>query len=122
MRLNVSLCLSRVRIVLLLALLGATFDATAAAATLTVCAAGCTYTVLQQALEAAHAGDVILLRAGETFVGNFVLPAKGGPAGLPIVIRSDAPDGTFPPVDTRLVPIGYPDGNTDRRALARLVG
>ena len=43
------------------------------AATRRVCASGCDYRDLQQAIDAAAAGDTILLRAGETFTGHFVL-------------------------------------------------
>jgi hypothetical protein len=97
-------------------------SAPAFAATLTVCAAGCTYNNLQHALEAAQPGDTILLRAGETFVGHFRLPVKSNPSGAFIVVRSDAPDSALPAAGTRLIPHGYPGGNTDRGALARLVG
>ncbi|NUR55083.1 MAG: hypothetical protein HOQ29_11595 [Acidobacteria bacterium] len=41
------------------------------AATLSVCASGCAYSDFQAALNAAAQGDTILLRAGETFDGNF---------------------------------------------------
>ena len=94
----------------------------AAAVTLTVCASGCTYADLQHAIDAAQPGDTIRLRAGETFVGHFRLPVKYNPGGQFIVIRSDAPDHLLPPAGTRLVPHGYRGGNTDRSALARLVG
>src|SRR5262245_44623254 len=93
----------------------------ASAATLTVCASGCAFADFQLALNAAQPGDTILLRAGETFIGNFVLPAKGG-SGESILIRSDAPDGALPPDGTRLVPNGYVGGNTDAGSLARLRG
>src|SRR3954471_17530799 len=76
------------------------------AATRTVCANNCAYSNLQVALDAAQPGDTILLRAGETFVGNFVLPAKPG-SGLPIVIRSDAADAILPGDGIRLVPTGF---------------
>jgi hypothetical protein len=94
----------------------------ASAATLTVCASGCAYSDFQQAIDAAQSGDTILLRAGETFVGNFVLPAKGGPDAAPILIRSDALDSALPPADVRLVPAGYAGANTSLSALARLKG
>src|SRR4051812_8334396 len=45
----------------------------AEAANRTVCQSGCQYTSLQAAINDAVPGDVLLLRAGETFVGNFVL-------------------------------------------------
>ncbi|HEY8174210.1 MAG TPA: hypothetical protein VIF32_00830 [Gemmatimonadaceae bacterium] len=57
---------------------------------------------LQQALEAAQPGDLILLDAGATFIGNFTLPAKTG-AGW-ITVRSSAPDRLLPPEGTRLTP------------------
>jgi hypothetical protein len=91
------------------------------ASTLTVCAAGCAFSDFQLALDAAEPGDTILLRAGETFVGNFVLPVKPG-AGPPILVRSDASDTGLPGAGTRLVPDGYPGSNTDRTLLARLRG
>ena len=65
------------------------------------------FTDFQQALDVAQPGDTILLRAGETFVGHFRLPAKSNPAGAYILIRSDAPDGSLPPAGTRLVPGGH---------------
>ncbi|HEX5473906.1 MAG TPA: hypothetical protein VFX12_04510 [Vicinamibacterales bacterium] len=92
------------------------------AATLHVCASGCTYTNLQPALDAAQPGDTILLRAGETFVGNFVLPAKSASATQFITIRSDAPDSALPASGVRLVPEGYPGANANRSALARILG
>ena len=91
------------------------------AATLTVCRSGCLYTDFQLALDAAQPGDTILLRAGETFVGNFILPAKPD-SGASILIRSDAPDASVPPAGSRLVPNGYDGGTTDRAALAKLTG
>jgi hypothetical protein len=42
-------------------------------------------------MNAAAPGDRIVLTAGETFVGNFILPYKG-PSGDPIVIESSAMD------------------------------
>lgn len=35
---------------------------------------------LQEALDAAQPGDLVLLAAGATFTGNFTLPAKSGAA------------------------------------------
>ena len=91
------------------------------AATLRVCASGCTYTKLQAAIDAAAAGDTILLRAGETFVGPFVLKRK--PASTQwITIRSDASDAQLPAAGVRLVPSGKPGANTQRSLLARLIG
>ena len=108
--------------VFLLLLISASLPAPSAAATLRVCASGCTYQDLQAALNAAQPGDVILLRAGETFVGNFSLPAKDSSSSAYITIRSDAPDGSLPPAGTRLVPETRSGANTSRGGLARLVG
>jgi cellulose synthase/poly-beta-1,6-N-acetylglucosamine synthase-like glycosyltransferase len=50
---------------------------------------------LQEVLDAAQPGDEIVLPAGETFTGPFVLPAKSGTGW--ISIRSDAPPSLLPP-------------------------
>src|SRR6185295_17271092 len=92
------------------------------AATLTVCASGCPYSDFQQALNASQPGDTILLRAGESFVGNFVLPAKSGSNTTPILVRSDAPDSALPADGVRLVPPGYAGANVALNRLARLKG
>ena len=96
---------------------GLVMDATAA--TRTVCASGCSYNSIQAAIDAASYGDVILLRAGETFVGHYTLRAKSGSGW--IEIRSDAPDSSLPSAATRLVPSDR-GGSTPRNRLARLVG
>src|SRR5215475_2224135 len=49
---------------------------------------------LQSALNQARPGDVIMLQAGATFTGNFVLPNKSGSSW--IIIRSDAADAALP--------------------------
>ncbi len=90
------------------------------AASRTVCASGCMYTDLQAAIDAAAFGDVILLRAGETYVGHYVLRAKSG-SGF-IQIRSDAADSSLPGPGVRLVPSDRPGGNTARTLLPRLIG
>ena len=90
------------------------------AATRTVCASGCDYSDPQAAIDAASFGDTILLRAGETFIGHYTLPAKAG-SGL-IVIRGDAPDADLPDAGERLVPATRPGGNTALSRLARIVG
>ncbi len=95
--------------------------AAASAATLRVCASGCDFSGLQAAIDAAAAGDTILLRAGETFVGPFVLRAKPASTAW-ITIRSDASDASLPASGVRLVPSGKPGANTDRSLLPRLVG
>ena len=97
------------------------FPATPSAATLTVCGSGCGYTDLQRALDDARAGDTVLLRGGETYIGHFVLPAKDQ-AGADIVIRSTNPGAAFPGPGVRLVPDGYPGSNVHRSSLARLIG
>ena len=91
------------------------------AATLTVCRSGCGYSSFQAALNAATPGDTILLRAGETFVGNFTLPAKGSSTAF-ITIRSDAADSQLPPDGVRLVPSDRSGSNTSRSLLPRLLG
>lgn len=95
--------------------------APAFAETLTVCASGCNYSDLQAAIDAASPGDTIRLRAGETFVGHFVLRAKPASSSF-IEIRSDASDSVLPAEGVRLVPSGKPGANTERSSLARLVG
>jgi hypothetical protein len=94
----------------------------AAAATRTVCASGCQYKELQPAIDAAVPGDTILLRAGETFVGNYILRAKSATSTAFITIKSDAPASSLPAAGVRLIPQGQPGANTGRSALARLVG
>src|SRR5262245_61536487 len=56
---------------------------------------------LQSALNQAQPGDVILLQAGATFTGNFVLPNKTG-AGW-ITVRTSTPDARLPQ-GTRVTP------------------
>jgi hypothetical protein len=58
----------------------------AGAATRTVCASGCMYTNLQDAVNAALDGDTITLASGEVFTQSVVLPAT--PHLTPVVIRS----------------------------------
>jgi hypothetical protein len=92
----------------------------AAAATLRVCSSGCSFSTLQPAIDAAVPGDTILLAAGQTFVGPFILRAKPGASW--ITIRSDAADSSLPADGVRLVPSDKPGGNTNRSLLPRLVG
>ena len=61
----------------------------------------------QRALDDAHGGDQIVLPAGVTFTGNFVLPAKACGAGW-IVVRSETSDAQLPPPGTRLTPSAAP--------------
>jgi hypothetical protein len=64
--------------------------------TLTVNAGGDFQSALNQALP----GDVIVLQAGATFTGNFVLPNKSGTGW--ITVRTSTPDASFPPQGTRV--------------------
>jgi hypothetical protein len=57
---------------------------------------------LQEALDQARPGDIIVLDAGARYVGNFVLPAKGGTQ--PITIRTRTPDSRLPGVADRITP------------------
>jgi len=57
---------------------------------------------LQAAIDAARPGDTILVAAGATFVGNFVLPAKSGTD--PILIRTTASDSALPGPGVRVGP------------------
>jgi len=61
---------------------------------------------LQAALERARPGDTLLLEAGATFTGNFVLPDKGGTR--PILVRSSADDRRLPGVAERIGPDDAP--------------
>jgi hypothetical protein len=57
---------------------------------------------LQAFINAAQPGDTIALAPGATYVGNFVLPAKGG--GAYITIRSATSDGMLPGPGSRIDP------------------
>src|SRR5262249_41088522 len=57
---------------------------------------------VQAAINQAQPGDVIMLQAGATFTGNFVLPNKSGSSW--IIIRSDAADAALPPPGARVSP------------------
>jgi hypothetical protein len=59
---------------------------------------------LQAALNNARPGDTILLDAGATYVGNFVLPAKNAGGRAFITIRSAAADADLPGSDERITP------------------
>lgn len=57
---------------------------------------------LQAAINAARAGDTILLQPGATYAGNFTLPVHGGETY--ITIRSAASDTLLPPPGARMTP------------------
>jgi hypothetical protein len=59
---------------------------------------------LQAAINIAQPGDTVLLQAGATFVGNFVLKAKSGSSTNYITIRSSAPDSSLPGSNVRITP------------------
>src|SRR5687767_10367816 len=61
---------------------------------------------LQAALDASQPGDIILLEAGATFLGNFTLPVKSGASY--ITVRSSTPDQYLPPAGTRVTPLHAP--------------
>lgn len=103
------------------ALAAVVLGARADAATLRVCASGCTYSGLQAAIDAAAPGDTILLAAGQSFTGPFILRAKGATSAY-ITIRSDASDGNLPADGVRLVPSTVSGGTTNVAYLAKLVG
>ena len=56
----------------------------------------------QAALNSARPGDVIMLEAGATFTGPFVLPYKTGSGW--ITVRTSAPDRSLPPPGSRIDP------------------
>ena len=76
---------------------------------------------LQAALDAARPGDVLLLPAGATYVGNFVLrntgtTPGGAPAGGWIVVRTDVSDGALGAAGTRMTP-----SRAEKLRLARIL-
>ncbi|HEY6403332.1 MAG TPA: hypothetical protein VI479_18060, partial [Blastocatellia bacterium] len=56
----------------------------------------------QAAINRSQPGDIITLKAGATYTGNFTLPAKTGSGW--IVVRSSAPDGGLPEPGARITP------------------
>ena len=78
------------------------FGTPALGATLSVNAGGS----LQAAIDAAQPGDTIVLQAGATFTGQFILRAKGGSAY--ITIRSSTADASLPGAGTRITPAHAP--------------
>ncbi len=70
---------------------------------------GSTWTVnagddLQAALDNARPGDTIVLSAGATFIGNFVLPAKAADSTAYITVTSSAAPSSLPDPSTRIGP------------------
>jgi hypothetical protein len=59
---------------------------------------------LQHTLNNSQPGDTILLQAGATFTGNYVLPAKSSTATAFITLRSSAADSALPPSGVRIDP------------------
>jgi hypothetical protein len=57
---------------------------------------------LQAAINKAQPGDTIVLQAGATYTGNFVLPAKGGSAYVTITTSADP--SRVPAADVRIDP------------------
>ena len=90
-----------------------TSAAACCAAISTVCASGCTYSNLQTALNAAGRGDILELKAGETFEGAFQLPYKSGTGN--ITVRSSRWRELPPPgvritaADAAIMPALQPD-------------
>lgn len=78
----------RISKIIILAISAALWATTASAATLKVCASGCTYTTVQAAIDAAAPGDTIKLQSGATFSGAFVLRVKTNPSNLYITITT----------------------------------
>lgn len=78
---------------------------------ITVCQSGCDQSDLQRTLDSAAPGTRIVLRAGEEYKGNFLLPYKEG--SDPIVIESSAMD--------RLPLPGFRVQATDAEFMPRLV-
>ena len=62
----------------------------------------------QAALDGANPGDTIMLAAGATFTGNFVLRAKSASATQYITIRSSTADSRLPPRGVRIDPAYAP--------------
>lgn len=61
---------------------------------------------LQAAIDRAQSGDTIVLEAGATFTGNFVLPSKRRLAY--VTIRTSTPDDRLPGPDARIRPADAP--------------
>lgn len=74
--------MKRILILLSLLLAAARLDA----ATISVCASGCTTTSIATALSTAVDGDTITLKSGETYTGHWTLPDKNMTTGITIRI------------------------------------
>jgi hypothetical protein len=59
---------------------------------------------LQAALNAAQAGDQIVIDAGAQLTGNFSLPNKPAAGAQWITVRTSAPDAALPQADQRITP------------------
>ncbi|MGQ0539203.1 MAG: hypothetical protein ACT4R6_09680, partial [Gemmatimonadaceae bacterium] len=70
---------------------------------------------LQQAINSAQRGDEIVLEAGATFKGNFVLPAKSGSPANGWVLMRTAALSALPPRGTRI------DADQHARYMAKLL-
>src|SRR5688500_13036963 len=77
-------------------------------ATITVCDANCDFTTLQAAIDAADAGDTILLQEGKTFTLTATMKVKAG-AGLGAIteIRTGVNATGVVQATSRYVPDGY---------------
>lgn len=74
------------------------------AATVTVCASGCTTTSLQTALNTTAAcGDTIQIKSTEAQTGNFTITYRGCTSGTPITVTSDRA-AWLPPAGARITP------------------
>ena len=97
------------------------FPDTAGYAVITVGPVGRDYSSLQQAIDAAQPGTVLLLDAGATFNGGFILPEKTGEGW--IILMSSRMD-LLPADETRIQPAA-PTGNasypTQADAMPRIV-
>ncbi|HOY06155.1 MAG TPA: hypothetical protein PLO67_12180 [Saprospiraceae bacterium] len=90
------------------------FPDTAGYTVITVGPVGRDYSSLQQAIDAAQPGTVLLLDAGATFNGGFILPEKTGDGW--IILMSSRMD-LLPDDETRIQPAA-PTGNTSYPAQA----
>jgi hypothetical protein len=84
---------------------GALLLASAAAATITVCATGCKTDNLNTAIENAQPGDTIVLKAGEVYKGNFSLPWREGSEYITI---QSSRVSELPPLGYRVTPAHKP--------------